>query len=175
MTPGKAALLGAAAAVLTVAFVACGSSERKATTTPAGGKTTAAATATKPAATATAGTTATAAASESPEATGTASTSETPSAGGTTLTLVAKNTLFDKTELEAPAGVIHFVLDNQDPGVAHNLEIYKGEDETGEKMGGTEIQNGPVKETLTLTLEKGDYFFWCVVHPATMSGKLVVK
>lgn len=92
-----------------------------------------------------------------------------------TLTLVAKDTLFDQSELTAKAGKITFILDNRDAGVAHNLEIFKGGDEDGEMMGATEIANGPGEHKLTLTLEPGEYFYWCVVHPATMRGKLTVE
>lgn len=164
----KILLIAAAAATLTFAFAACGGGDDD-----GGGD----ATATRPAATAAAGSPTSAATSAATAAaTSTASSSETPSTGdGTTLTLVAKNTLWDKDELEAPAGPITIILDNQDPGVAHNLEVYKGEDENGELMGATEIVNGPSKQELKLTLEAGEYFYWCVVHPATMMGELKVE
>jgi plastocyanin len=42
-------------------------------------------------------------------------------------------------------------------------------------MGKTEFVAGPVKQTLTLTLAAGEYFFVCDVHPPTMSGKLEVE
>ncbi len=153
----KALVIAAAAAALTFAFVACGGGGDDDGGNGGG------ATATKPAA------------AGSPTAAATSS-SETPSGGGdNTFTITAKNTLWDTPEIEAAAGPITIILDNQDPGVAHNIEVYKGEDETGELLGSTEISNGPVKHELKLTLEAGDYFYWCVVHPATMLGKLEVK
>lgn len=91
------------------------------------------------------------------------------------ITLVAKNTLWDKTELEAKAGEITFTVDNQDGGILHNLHIYKGADASGEDVKMTELEAGPVTQTLTVTLEPGSYFFVCDVHPATMEGTLQVE
>lgn len=100
----------------------------------------------------------------------------TPAGGGSgTITLIAKNTLFDKKELKAPAGSITFAIDNQDSGVVHNLQVFRGSDANGTSMGLTELVAGPVKQTLTLTLAAGTYFFQCDAHPATMAGKLVVQ
>ncbi len=110
-----------------------------------------------------------------PSADATPSPAATPSGEATTLELIGKNTIFDKTSLEAPAGLIVIKFDNQDGGITHDLEVYKGEDATGELMGKTELANGPIQQELQLTLEPGDYFYWCVVHPATMAGKLTVQ
>jgi plastocyanin len=94
---------------------------------------------------------------------------------GHNLTLVSKNTLFDKTELRAEAGVITITHDNQDPGIVHNVHVYRGSDATGEDMGMTELEAGKVVQTLTLNLEPGEYFYVCDAHPATMYGKLIVE
>lgn len=94
---------------------------------------------------------------------------------GNVLRLVAKDTLFDKTELRAKAGEIRIELDNQDAGIVHNIHVYRGTDATGEDMGMTELEAGPVQQTLTLTLEAGEYFYVCDAHPATMSGTLIVE
>jgi plastocyanin len=93
----------------------------------------------------------------------------------TTLTLVAKNTLFDKSELKAKAGAVTIEVDNQDTGLPHNIHVFKGNDNTGESMGKTDIEAGPVKQMLKLQLAAGEYFFVCEVHPATMSGKIVIE
>lgn len=90
-------------------------------------------------------------------------------------TIVSKNTLFDKTELEAKAGEITLIEDNQDAGIVHNLHVFKGADATGEDMGATELEAGPAKQELKLTLEAGDYFYQCDAHPATMAGTLTVE
>ena len=94
--------------------------------------------------------------------------------GASTITLVAKNTLWDKTKLEARAGEITFEVDNQDGGIVHNIHVYKGQDADGEDVGTTELEAGPIMQTLKLDLEPGEYFFVCDAHPATMAGKLEV-
>ncbi|MBI5287579.1 MAG: cupredoxin domain-containing protein [Chloroflexi bacterium] len=106
-----------------------------------------------------------------------ASGTEPASNGGaaSTIDLVAKNTLWDKTELEAKAGKVTFNVDNQDAGLVHNLHIYKGKDADGTDLGATELEAGPVKQKLELELEAGEHFFTCDAHPATMSGKLEVE
>lgn len=91
------------------------------------------------------------------------------------ITLVGKNTLWDKTELEAKPGEITFTVDNQDGGIVHNIHIYTGTDNTGEDVGETELEAGPVTQTLTVTLEPGTYFFVCDAHPATMAGTIEVE
>ena len=91
------------------------------------------------------------------------------------LTIVSKNTLFNPTELKAPAGEITITHDNQDGGIIHNVRVYKGEDAEGEDMGGTDLEAGPIVQTLKLTLEQGEYFYVCQTHPATMYGKLEVE
>ena len=99
----------------------------------------------------------------------------TPSGGGTKIVLIAINLTFDKTTLSAPAGTVTFELDNQDPGQPHNLHIYKGADVSGESMASSPLNVGPTKDTLEVTLEKGEYFFQCDVHPTTMAGKLTIE
>ena len=129
----------------------------------------------KPAATAA---TAAATSAETAEASPAATTAATPAAtsgGGTKIVLIAINLQWDKTELSAPAGSITFEIDNQDPGQPHNLHIWKGTDVSGEDMGMTQLNVGPSKDTLDVTLEKAEYFYQCDVHPTTMAGKLTVN
>jgi plastocyanin len=106
---------------------------------------------------------------------GATSAATTPSAGGQTIKLIAVNLTFDKTSLTASAGKITFELDNQDAGQPHNIHIYKGADVSGESMGMSDLNVGPVKDILNVTLEKGSYFFQCDVHPTTMAGTLAVN
>lgn len=91
------------------------------------------------------------------------------------LKLVSKNTLFDKTKLRAKAGEITITHDNQDGGIIHNVAVFKGSDASGELMGATELEAGPLVQTLVLDLEPGEYFYVCDVHPTTMTGQLIVE
>jgi plastocyanin len=92
-----------------------------------------------------------------------------------TLQLVALNTLWDKTELRAKAGTVTIEVDNQDAGIVHNLRVFKEEGEEQEDVGMTELEAGPVKQTLVVELEVGEYGYICDSHPATMEGKLIVE
>jgi plastocyanin len=114
-------------------------------------------------------------ATPSAEATGAATPAATTGGEGTKIVIIAQNLLFDKTSLTAPAGTITIELDNQDPGQPHNIHFYKGTDITGEDVGSTELKVGPANDLLTMTLDKGEYFYQCDVHPTTMLGTLTVN
>lgn len=94
---------------------------------------------------------------------------------GATLTIVAKNLLWDKSELTAKPGDVTIVMDNQDPGIPHNLHVFKGTDSKGQDLGKTDIAAGPVKQTLKLNLTAGVYFLWCDVHSSTAFATLRVE
>jgi hypothetical protein len=94
---------------------------------------------------------------------------------GATLTIVAKNLLWDKSELTAKPSDVTIVMDNQDPGIPHNLHVFKGTDSKGQDLGKTDIAVGPVQQTLKLNLTAGDYFLVCDVHPTTDFAKLKVE
>jgi len=115
-----------------------------------------------------------ASAAVSPTAGATAAAS--PAAGGgTTLALTAQSILFDKTKLEAKAGAVTIEFDNKDGGIPHNVHVYKGSDTTGDSVGMTDITAGPTKQTLTINVAAGAYYYQCDVHPTTMSGTLTVS
>ena len=95
--------------------------------------------------------------------------------GSTTLELAGANTIFDKTKLEAPAGEITIDFDNKDSGIPHNVHVHKGEKVGDPSVGATDLEAGPVKQTLKLTLEAGKYYYQCDAHPATMNGILTVQ
>jgi plastocyanin len=91
----------------------------------------------------------------------------------TQLTLTAKNIAFSTTKLEVPAGKdVTITYENQDNAVPHNLHIQAGA--AGDFK--TEIVAGPTQQTLTFNISQpGTYTFVCDVHPAQMTGTLVVK
>jgi plastocyanin len=128
---------------------------------------------TRPAATATAATTAVTptAAAATPGTTGTAAT------GSQEVALAAKASelKFDKNSVTVSAGSVKFTFDNQDSGIPHNLSVFKGSDASGTALGKTDIAAGPIKQTLTVELTAGSYYFQCDVHPATMNGKITVN
>jgi plastocyanin len=100
-----------------------------------------------------------------------------PPAGGTPVTslnVVAKNISFDLNQIILKANsTITLTLDNQDPGIPHNLAILTSE--TGTKIFGQAPFSGPAKETWTFTSPApGQYFFHCEVHP-TMKGTVIVR
>ncbi len=166
------AVLGAVLALAGVA-TACGSSGDKDPTPVQTFKVTPASGATKPPASPTAR--ATAATTAAATSAATAAASPTTTSGGATLTLVAKNILFDKATLTASAGDVTINVDNQDGGIPHNVHVFKGDSASGSSVGATPINTGPVKDTLKLRLDAGSYFYQCDVHPTTMSGKLTVS
>jgi mono/diheme cytochrome c family protein/plastocyanin len=106
-----------------------------------------------------------------PAAVPTASGPVTPSA---TLSIISSGTAFSATTLLGIAGQpLTLTHDNQDAGIAHNIHFYKGEDKSGEDVAQTDIEAGPVTQTLNFgPLDAGDYFFQCDVHPGQMEGTL---
>ncbi len=99
----------------------------------------------------------------------------TAPAGGTVLEIEGVSTLFDRDELEAPAGSITVKFDNKDAGVVHNIHFYKGDDAKADTLAETELESGPLVQEVTFTAEAGEYFYQCDAHPATMAGTLKVS
>lgn len=94
---------------------------------------------------------------------------------GNAIQITAKNIKFDKTTLTAAAGDVTIQFNNADNAIPHNFAVYKSDSGPTDEIKHTDIAAGPVVQTLQLTLEKGTYFFDCQVHPAQMSGKLIVE
>jgi plastocyanin len=110
-----------------------------------------------------------------PEATSTVAPDVTPAIGGVVLELVGVSSTFDVTELAAPEGPITIKFDNREAGVIHNVAVYPGDDASQDPLGATELESGPIEQELSLTLEAGEYFYQCDVHPTTMKGTLKVS
>lgn len=91
------------------------------------------------------------------------------------VTVVAANIAFDTDTIELPADTpTTITLDNQDPGVPHNIALYT-DDTLAESLFVGEIVTGPVTIDYEIpAIPAGDYYFHCDVHP-NMSGSLVVS
>jgi plastocyanin len=81
--------------------------------------------------------------------------------------IVADNIAWDTAVLNVPSGQeITLTVDNQDEGVAHNIHISVGPDPGGEDVALTDIEDGPVIQTVTFgPLDPGEYYYLCDVHP----------
>ena len=84
------------------------------------------------------------------------------------------NLKFNKDTLTAPPGAIKIEFDNNDANVTHNFAVYQSSSDTSTPLGTTPITSGPDKQTLTITLDQGKYYYKCEVHPTLMNGKLIV-
>jgi plastocyanin len=93
----------------------------------------------------------------------------------TTVNLVAANLAFSPTSITVPAGQpFNIVMDNQDAGVQHNVQIFQAADFSGVPLFDGELVTGPAKVTYEVpALEAGTYSFRCVVHP-NMIGTIEV-
>ena len=100
---------------------------------------------------------------------------EGPAAEVTSVQLVAVNLAFSPTSLTVPAGEpFNIVMDNQDSGVQHNVQIFATEDFSGAPVFDGKLVTGPAKITYEISaLDAGTYYFRCVVHP-TMTGTIQV-
>jgi plastocyanin len=94
--------------------------------------------------------------------------------GGTTLELAADpngELAFDQTELTAPAGDVTIHLTN-DASIPHNVEVEgNGVEEVSDTITGSDTH-------LTVTLEAGEYEFYCAVpghREGGMEGTLTVE
>lgn len=94
-------------------------------------------------------------------------------------TLVARNTAFDLRQFSLPADTpVRIELDNQDPGIFHNISIYASPAPgaraflTGATFPGVDTR----VEELEEGLPTGVYFFRCDVHATipAMTGNVIV-
>jgi len=100
------------------------------------------------------------------------STERSPGAGES-VTIVGEDTSFDTTELTAGVGQeLDITFDNRDEGVQHNLHVRSTA--SGDAM--TEITEGPVTQTLTVSFDQpGEFEDLCDVHPDRMTGTITVE
>jgi plastocyanin len=115
---------------------------------------------------------------QTPAAEETPVANETPPGGGAAAEITMVPTLkFDTAELTIAADTeVAITADNADTGIPHNFAVYASRDaaESGEEaLAATEICNAPCTDVATLTLDPGEYFFRCDVHPVQMVGTLV--
>ena len=92
------------------------------------------------------------------------------------LTLVAENTKFDKTTLEAPAGKdVALTMENKD-SIEHTFSLYPLADSKDPLFAGQRFA-GPSFLTYGFTAPEtpGTYHFQCDIHPNAMKGDFVVK
>lgn len=87
------------------------------------------------------------------------------------VSIVALNIAFDQATLTVPSDEpFQIVMDNQDSGVQHNVQIFASEDAAGEVVFSGELVTGPVEVTYDVpALAEGVHAFNCVIHP-TMAG-----
>ncbi len=107
-----------------------------------------------------------------------AAPSGTPGAAqpATELKIVAQGIQFDTATLTGAAGKeLTITFDNNDAGMLHNIQFFKGKDATGESVGKTDFEAGVVTQTLKLgPLDAGEYYYQCDVHPQ-MAGIMTVQ
>jgi plastocyanin len=109
------------------------------------------------------------------EPTATTASQATPGGGGGTISIAGISNEFDVEEIEAFAGALTIEFDNQDGGVLHNIHFYRGEDADGESVAETELETGPITQTVTFDVQPGEYYYVCDAHPTTMEGILTVE
>lgn len=164
-----AALLGSATVLIAVVTAACSATQPGWTYNPSIGVATAAAGSPGASAASSAPGSVAPSAVTLPGASATAGTSAT-------LNLVAKNVMFDTSDLSVSANAaftIHF--DNQDAGIPHNVAIYTDKSATTNLFRG-QIVTGPATQDYAVPpLQPGTYYFRCDVHPTVMFGTFTVK
>jgi len=99
-----------------------------------------------------------------------------PGPGGAAVQIAMVPTVrFDQAQLTVAANQdVTILADNRDTGQLHNFAVYAGS-ATGELLGGTDICAGPCQASVILSLQPGQYFFQCDVHPTQMTGTLIAQ
>jgi plastocyanin len=93
---------------------------------------------------------------------------------GTTLTVIASGTKFDKNCLAAPVNQAFKInFDNKDQ-VTHNIQILESHS-ASEAMFDAGLVPAGLKTLDVPGLKAGTFAFHCKIHPGQMSGTFVVK
>jgi plastocyanin len=93
------------------------------------------------------------------------------------VTVVAQGIAFTEGDcIQATAGEAFSVeFDNRDEGIQHNVEIFSGEEPTGDTVFQGDLVTGPNQVVYDVpALDAGTHAFICVVHPTTMIGSVEV-
>jgi plastocyanin len=91
--------------------------------------------------------------------------------------VVAQGIAFTEGDcIQAAAGEPFSIeFDNQDEATQHNIEIFAGEEPTGDTVFSGDLVTGPDQATYDVpALDAGTHAFNCVVHPTTMIGSIEV-
>jgi plastocyanin len=94
-----------------------------------------------------------------------------------TVTVVAQGIAFTEGDcIQAAAGEAFSIeFDNRDEGTQHNIDIFSGEEPTGDTVFSGDLVTGPDQATYDVpALDAGTHAFNCVVHPTTMIGSIEV-
>jgi plastocyanin len=93
------------------------------------------------------------------------------------VTVVAQGIAFTEGDcIQAVAGEPFSIeFDNQDEATQHNIEIFAGEEPTGDSVFSGDLVTGPDQASYDVpALDAGTHAFNCVVHPTTMIGSVEV-
>ena len=111
-------------------------------------------------------------------------TTPPPSGGGGctevqngTVAVVAQGIAFTEGDcIRASAGEpFKIEFDNRDEATQHNIEIFSGEEPTGDTVFAGDLVTGPNQATYDVpALDAGTHAFNCEVHPTTMIGSIEV-
>jgi plastocyanin len=94
------------------------------------------------------------------------------------VTVVAQGIAFTEGDcIQATAGEgFSIEFDNRDEATQHNIEIFSGEEPTGDTVFSGDLVTGPEQATYDVpALDAGTHAFNCVVHPTTMIGSIEVS